>query len=143
MKRMLPLLVVCIIVLSGFVAIAVPIEKSSISQPEFLIKVRSVGFGLHIVIQNIGNASATNTKCFISILLFNRSWQGPFPSSGGCKVGAMDPNEFEEVHFRTIGFGSGLFLDKPNLYIEVTCAEQSHSEVLKTATILGNIIIVT
>lgn len=143
MKRMLSLFVVCILVLCTFVAVAVPIKKSTEPQPEFLIKVRSAGFGIHIVIQNIGNATATNTKCFISILLFNRSWQGPFPSSGGFELGAMGTNEFEKVHFRTIGFGSGLFLDQPNLYIEVTCNEQSHSEVHKTATILGNIIILT
>ena len=142
MKKIIPLLIVGMFVLTGFGAIATPIEKSSISQPEFRITVRS-GFGLHLVIENIGNATATDTGCFISILVFNKSWQGPFPNSGGFSLGAISPGQSVRAHFRTVGFGLGIFSYQPNLYIEVSCAEQSHSEVLKNAIILGNFILVT
>ncbi len=141
MKKMLPLLVVCVLVLSGFVAIATPIEKSSVSQPEFRITVRS-GFGLHLVIENIGNATATNTRCFISFVIYNRSWQGPFPSSGGFDLGPVFPGQPYRVHWRTVGFGFGLFSDKTNLYISVYCDEYGRFEVFKNAMILGNFIIV-
>jgi hypothetical protein len=140
MKKIIPLLVVGMFVLTGFGAVAMPIEKSSMSQPEFRITVRS-GFGLHVVIENIGDTTAYGTHCFISFILFNRSWQGPFPSSGGFDLGGISPGQKLRVHFKTVGFG--LFSDQPNVYIEVGCDEQAHSEIFEKAMILGKFILIT
>jgi hypothetical protein len=144
MKRMLPLLVVCILVLSGFVAIAVPIEKSSASQPELNIKVRG-GFGFHLIIENTGYATATDAWCWIvwCNIPDYRSWQGPFPSSDSFDLGGIGHGQSIKVCFRPVGLIFGLFSGRNNIKITVGCAEQSHSEVIIHAIILGNIIILT
>ena len=145
MKRMLPLLVVCILVLSGLVAIAVPIEKSSESQPEFRITARS-GFGLHLVIENIGDAPATDADCWIVWCNISdyRSWQGPFPSSDSFDLGTIAPGQSVKVCFRPVGLVFRLFSDRNNIEIMVGCAEHSYSRVdIKNTILLWRLIILT
>ncbi len=141
MKKIISLLVLGMVIFTGLVAAAAPIEKNSLSQPEFRITVRS-GFGLHIIVENIGDNTAYDTWCFVHLSLFNRSWQGPFPSSGGVNLGGISPGQKLRFHFRTVGFGFGVFSDVPNLYIEVGCAEDVHTESQMYADVLGNIIII-
>jgi len=142
MKKIIPFLIVGMLVLMGLVAAAIPIEKSSVPQPEFRITVRS-GFGLHVIIENMGDAYAYETWCWIVFLLNNNTRLGPFPSSTSFNVGAVAPGQSMRVHFRTVGLAYGLFSDQPNLEISVGCAEQAHSEVHTHAIVLGRFIIIT
>jgi len=143
MKRMLPLLVVCILVLSGFVAIAVPIEKSSASQPELHITVKG-GFGIHIIIENIGDAPATDADCWIVWNISDyRSWEGPFPSSDSFNLGTIAPGQSVKVCFRPVGLVFRLFSDRNNIEIMAGCAEHSYYEVNISAILLWRFIILT
>ena len=141
MKKSISLFVLGLVIFTGFVAAAAPIEKSSLSQPEFRLTVRS-GFGLHIIIENIGDTTAYDTWCFVYLLLFNKSWQGPFPNSGGVNLGGISPGQKLRFHFKTVGFGFGFLSENPNLFIQVGCAEQVHTELQTYANVLGNIIII-
>ena len=137
MKKLLPLLIVSILVLVGFGAVAIPIEKSTVSQPELLVKVRG-GFGVHLVIENIGDADATDVTCFIFIY---GSWQGPFPNSDLNHLGTIAPGQSVRFSFRPWGFGIGLFSDLPRIQVLADCAERSYFEVNKNAIILHRLII--
>lgn len=130
------------LVLTGLTTAAVSVEKGPLAQPEFHITVRS-GFGLHINIENIGDAYAYETSCWIVFLLNNDTRLGPFPSSDSFFVGVLAPGQTHRVHFRTVGFGCGLFSCQPNLEISVGCAEQAHAEVTTHAIVLGRFIIIT
>lgn len=141
MKKIILLFVIGMLFFTGLVTAAAPIEKRSLSQPEFRITVRS-GFGLHIIVENIGDTTAYDTYCFVYLSLFNRSWQGPFPNSGGVDLGGISPGQKLRFHFKTVGFGFGVFSDLPNLSIEVGCAEQVSTELQTYANVLGNIIII-
>ena len=145
MKKIIPLLIVGMLVLTGLGAAAIPIEKSTISQPELLIKVRG-GFGLHLVIENIGDAPATDADCWIVWCNISdyRSWQGPFPSSDSFDLGTIAPGQSVKVCFRPVGLVFRLFSDRNNIEIEAGCAEHSYSRVdIKNTILLWRLIILT
>ncbi len=143
MKKIIPLAIIGMLGITGLIAAAaVPVEKSSLAQPEFRITVRS-GFGLHVIIENIGDAYAYETSCWIVFLLNNNSRLGPFPSSDSFFVGVLAPGQTNRVHFKTVGFGFGIFSKQPNLEISVGCVEQAHAEITTHAIVLGSFIIIT
>jgi hypothetical protein len=145
MKKIIPLLFVGMFVLTGFEVVAMPIEKSSISQPELLIKVRG-GFGLHLVIENIGDAPATDADCWIVWCNISdyRSWEGPFPSSDSFNLGTIGPGQSVKVCFRPVGLVFRLFSDRNNIEISAGCAEHSYYEVnIKNAILLWRLLILT
>ena len=136
MEKLLPVLVVGILVLVGFGAAATPIGKNTVSQPELRVKIRG-GIGIHLVIENIGDADATEALCFIFI---HGSYQGPSPNSHIYEFDTLAPGQTVRFSFRPVGFGIGLFSDLPRIEVFVDCAEGSRYDVDRSAIILFNFI---
>jgi len=111
-------------------------EKSAESQPELSVKVRG-GIGIHLVVENIGDADATEALCFIFI---HGSLNGPSPNSHIYEFDTLAPGQTVRLSFRPVGFGIGLFSDLPRIEVIVDCAEGSRYDVDRNAIILFNFI---
>jgi len=133
-KKIFPLVVLGMLVLTGFAAVA-----AAAPEPQLNIEVRS-GFGLHIVIDNVGTANATDVGC---TLFIDGGWIGPAPNSAIFNLGTIAPGQSVKAHFKTFGFGIGLFSDPLKIKLQAYCDEQTYTNLNKNAIILGRVIILT
>jgi hypothetical protein len=141
MKEVFPILLVGILVFSGFGALGISNDYSILdmnyeARPELIIDVYG-GFGLTLNIRNVGDADATDVKYYIGIF-------GGTIMSKNTDIQPLDdisPGESVEVRFRYFGFGIGLFKDIPVIQAKVWCHEGEHYETNVNAWILFNLII--
>ena len=123
MKKIYPILIVGILVLSGLGAVGIPIENSVTNalepKPELNVKVKG-GFGITLTIENIGNADAT--EVFSHVQSIGVTMPGSMAYSK--QSGAIAPGESVTVWYvRNFGFGLGIFADSPYIGIHAGCNE--------------------
>ena len=118
--------------------LTIPIGSSSGDNepvPELTLKVIG-GFGLTVIIKNVGDADATNVSAFIGIF-------GGISGSKNSdikKVRDLSPGKSVIVRFRYVGFGIGLFQDIPVVQVHIGCAEGKYNNTDMNAWILFNLI---
>jgi hypothetical protein len=128
-------LVVCVLLL----LLTIPIGSSSGDNepvPELTLKVYS-GFGITLIIKNVGDADATNVSTFIGVFggkSFSRNTIIKHPKD-------ISPGKSVIVRFRYVGFGIGLFQDTPIVQVHVGCDEGKYNNTDMNALILFNLII--
>ncbi|UCB59317.1 MAG: hypothetical protein JSV67_03220 [Thermoplasmatales archaeon] len=141
MKKIYPIMIVGIIVFSGFGAFGISNDYSILNMnnepvPELIINVYG-GFGITLIIKNVGDVDATNVSTFIGIF-------GGKPMSKNSDIKHLDdisPGKSVIVRFRFLGFGIGLFEDTPVVQAKAWCDEGEHYETDMNAWILFNLII--
>ncbi len=141
MKKVYPIMLVGIIVFSGFGAFGISNDYKIINMnhepvPELIINVYG-GFGITLIIKNVGDADATNVSAFIGIF-------GGTPMSKNTIIKHprdISPGKSVIVRFRFFGYGIGLFQNIPVVQAKVWCDEGAHYETDNNAWILFNLII--
>lgn len=141
MKKVYPILLVGIIVFGSFGAFGISNDNSLLiinnePSPELNVDVYG-GFGITLIIRNVGDADATNVSAFIGVF-------------GGTPIGRntivkhpkdISPGKFAIVRFRYLGFGIGLFEDIPVVQIHVGCDEEKYYNTDMNAWVLFNMVI--
>jgi hypothetical protein len=114
MKKLLPLLVISILVLGGFGAVAIPNEKQiqdkqlRIDHESLEIKVKGILFGYKVTVTNVGNESVSgnfsmNITTDALIMLRGEELEQTVPFIG------LGPNDSKEFWMGpVIGFGRAL-----------------------------------
>lgn len=135
MKKKLIGIFVCMLLL----LLTIPIGSSSGDNepvPELTLKVYG-GFGITIIIKNVGDAEATNVSMYIGIFggkVFSKN-------SDIKKVRDLSPGKSAIVRFRYFGFGIGLIQDTPVVQVRVKCDEGKYNNTDMNAWVLFNLII--
>ena len=116
----------------------IPIGSSSGDSepaPELSLNVYG-GFGITLIIKNVGDAEATNVSAFIGVF-------------GGRPIGRntiikhpkdISPGKSAIVRFRYFGFGIGLFQDIPVVQVHIGCDEEKYNNTDMNALIMFNLI---
>ena len=141
MKKFYPIMLVEIMVSSGFGAFGISNDYSILNTnnepaPELTIKVYG-GFGITLIIKNVGDADATNVSTFAGFF-------GGTPMSKNSFVKHLkdiSSGKSVLVRFRFFGYGIGLFQDTPEIVTKVWCDEGVGNETHNDAWILFNLII--
>jgi len=141
MKKVYPIMLVGIMVFSSFGAFGISNDYTLLNMnhepvPELIINVYG-GFGITLIIKNVGDADATNVSAFIGIF-------GGTPMSKNSDIKHLrdlSPGKSAIVRFRFFGFGIGLFKNTPVIQTKVWCDEGEHYETDNNAWILFNLII--
>jgi hypothetical protein len=141
MKKLYPIMLVGIVVFSGFGAFGLSNDYSILNMnnepaPELTIKLYG-GFGITLIIKNVGDADATNVSTFAGFF-------GGIPMSKNSIVKHLkdiSPGKSVIVRFRFFGYGIGLFRDIPVIQTKVWCDEGAHYETDNNAWIFFNLII--
>ena len=141
MKKLYPLILIGVMVFSGFGASGISNDHSIVntnneSAPELIIKVYG-GFGITLIIKNVGDAAATNVTTFAGYF-------GGYTLSKNSFIKHhrdLSPGKSIIVRFRFFGFGIGLFQDTPVIQAKVWCDEGVHNESDFNALVFFNLIL--
>jgi hypothetical protein len=141
MKKFYPIMLVGILVFSGFGAFGISNDNTKLSMnndpaPELIVDVYG-GFGITLIIRNVGDADATNVLAFIGVF-------GGTPITRNTVIKYRDdisPGKFAIVRFRYVGFGIGLFEDIPVVQVRVGCEEGEYFHANMNAWVLFNLMI--
>lgn len=141
MKKIYPILLVGILVFSGFGAFGISNDYSIVNKnkepgPELNVEVYG-GFGITLIIRNDGDADATNVSAFIGVFggrPFSRNTVVKHPKD-------ISPGKSAIVRFRYVGFGMGLFEDIPVVQIHIGCDEGEYYDADMNARVLLNLVI--
>jgi hypothetical protein len=123
MKKIYPILIFGILVLTGLGAVGIPVEDTvanvSEPMPELNVEVKG-GFGITLTIENIGDADAT--EVFSHVISIGVTIPGPMAYSK--QSGTIAPGESVTVKYiRNFGFGLGIFTDSPYIGVHAVCDE--------------------
>jgi hypothetical protein len=131
MKKIFPLIVASIFVLSGLGAVAIPEEQTTpepLLQPVLEIGTINGGFfKLTVPVENNGFADATDVQ-------YNMHFEGGliiFPPGDSGKLGTIVPGGSTTVTFKPIGIGLGILAPISKITFYAECAEGSSAQ--KTA----------
>jgi hypothetical protein len=141
MKKVYPIMLVGILVFSGFGAFGISndysiLEMNNEPSPELIVDVYG-GLGVTLIIRNVGDADATNVEAFIGVF-------GGTPMSKNSDVKHLNdisPGKSAIARFRFVGFGIGLFDDIPMVQVRVGCNEDKYYGTDINAWILFNLVI--
>ena len=136
MKKIYPILIVGILVLSGLGAVGIPIEETvanvSEPKPELNVEVKG-GLGITLTIENIGDADATDV--FSHVISIGVTMPGPMAYSK--HSGTLAPGESITVRYiRNFGFGLGIFADSPYINVHAGCDEGAGVDFKVNASII-------
>ena len=137
MKKIYPILIVGILVLSGLGAFGIPIENSvanvSEPKPELNVEVKG-GFGITLTIENIGDADAT--EVFSHVMSIGITIP-PGSMAYSKQSGTIAPGESVTVRYiRNFGFGLGFFGDSPYINVHAGCDEGVGVDFIVNASII-------
>ena len=135
-KKIYPILIVGIIILSGIGAVGINIEETDANvsdpKPELNVEVKG-GFGITLTIKNIGDADATDV--FSHVISIGVTMPGPMAYSK--QSGTLAPGESITVRYiRNFGFGLGIFADFPYINVHAGCDEGAGVDFIVNATII-------
>jgi hypothetical protein len=135
-KKIYPILIVGILVLSGLGAVGIHIEETvanvSEPMPELNVEVKG-GFGITLTIENIGDADATDV--FSHVISIGVTMPGPMAYSK--HSGTLAPGESITVRYiRNFGLGLGIFADSPYINVHAGCDEGGWVDFTVNASII-------
>jgi hypothetical protein len=141
MKKVYPIILLGVIVFSGFGASGITINHSILNTnnepaPEFAIKIYG-GFGITLIIKNVGDAAATNVTTFGGFFGGTTLSKNTFIKH----LKDISPGKSAIVRFRFFGYGIGLFQDTPEIQTKVWCDEGAHNETYNDAWVLLNLVL--